>query len=217
MDLRPRRPLHIVFVWREGKANGSNHDINYAYSDDNGVSWKNNAGQLIADTRAGGWQRGAEAHHNRFSWIGRAVVADHEFAYEYAGAGGGQRGAIHALMWHRDSGKPQAAGEVWDTVGSSYFHYWRDDSGTWQRSVIPSKPGAPIGCRPRLLFDKDDNAIAVYTLRSGRDAGTTAFTQRGRSRHRHRVGEIEVDGLGGRARRARTVCQRAAGRSVQPH
>jgi len=84
-------------------------------------------------------------------------------------------GRIHALMWHRDSGKPQAAGEVWDTVGSSYFHYWRDDSGTWQRSVIPSKPGAPIGCRPRLLFDKDDNAIAVYTLRSGRDAGTTGI------------------------------------------
>ena len=31
----------------------SNHDLHYAYSDDGGVSWCNNAGHTIADLRQG--------------------------------------------------------------------------------------------------------------------------------------------------------------------
>ena len=169
----PDGRLHVTFAWREGKANGSNHDLNYAYSDDGGASWKSNAGQLIADTRVDE----SSAVPKRITIDSPGLVVQPlpitSSLMNTQGQAVDGAGRIHALMWHRDSAKPQAADAVWDAVGSSYFHYWRDQSGTWKRGAIPSESGAPIGCRPRLVFDKDDNAVAVYTLRSGHSAGTT--------------------------------------------
>jgi len=42
--------LHATWVYREAGATwASNHDLHYAYSDDGGVTWCNNAGQRVAD------------------------------------------------------------------------------------------------------------------------------------------------------------------------
>lgn len=50
-----RGRLHVTWVYREaGQTWASKHDLHYAYSDDQGRRWKNNAGDVIADTRAGG-------------------------------------------------------------------------------------------------------------------------------------------------------------------
>jgi hypothetical protein len=39
--------LYTTFTWRE-KADGANHDWIYAFSKDQGKSWKNNRGEIIA-------------------------------------------------------------------------------------------------------------------------------------------------------------------------
>ena len=40
--------LHATWCWRETPDGGSNHDLNYAYSDDVGRTWKNNQGTTVA-------------------------------------------------------------------------------------------------------------------------------------------------------------------------
>ena len=49
VDVDPNGRIHMTWTWRED-SQGSNHDINYAYSDDNGSTWKNNDGQNLGAT-----------------------------------------------------------------------------------------------------------------------------------------------------------------------
>jgi hypothetical protein len=43
--------LHMAWTWRETAASyQSNHDLMYVYSDDDGVTWKNKSGTLVATT-----------------------------------------------------------------------------------------------------------------------------------------------------------------------
>jgi len=49
-----RNRLHATWVYREtGASWASNHDLHYAYSDDRGMTWHNNAGNKIADLAKG--------------------------------------------------------------------------------------------------------------------------------------------------------------------
>jgi len=49
-----RGRLHASWVYREiGASWASNHDLHYAYSDDQGLTWHNNAGVMIADLAKG--------------------------------------------------------------------------------------------------------------------------------------------------------------------
>ncbi len=40
--------IHLTWVWRETPAASDNHDLMFAYSDDNGQTWKNSAGNSLA-------------------------------------------------------------------------------------------------------------------------------------------------------------------------
>ena len=44
----PSGLLHVTWVWRES-SQGSNHDLMYAYSDDRGVTWRNNRGDVLTE------------------------------------------------------------------------------------------------------------------------------------------------------------------------
>ena len=49
-----RNRLHATWVYREtGASWASNHDLHYAYSDDQGRTWSNNSGEPIADLAKG--------------------------------------------------------------------------------------------------------------------------------------------------------------------
>lgn len=157
----PDGKLHVTFVWREGGgsgANGVNHDICYAWSEDNGRSWKNNAGQVIGDQNAPGgpW---------RFSLAspGLTVIPASQWdsMINTQGQAVDSAGRIHVLMYRLDhaKSKPNPGGPVWRTEDCSYFHSWRDEQGVWQETALP----AVVGTRPKLLFDKNDNAYALFT------------------------------------------------------
>jgi len=42
--------LHTTWTWRDTPDGSTNHDLMYAYSDDQGRTWKNNAGQTVSKT-----------------------------------------------------------------------------------------------------------------------------------------------------------------------
>lgn len=161
----PDGKLHATFVWRESPTrgrggNGANHDISYIYSEDNGKSWKNNAGQLISD------KSGANGLSKRVTidLPGLLVVPKHQWSSMINGQGQAvdSTGRVHVLMYHLDPAKTDVSvqgGRVWRTDDSSYFHYWRADDGTWRSGKIDAR----VGNRPKIAFDQNDNAYAVFS------------------------------------------------------
>ncbi|MGN6726867.1 MAG: BNR repeat-containing protein [Tepidisphaeraceae bacterium] len=162
----PDGKLHSVFVWREaGQSPGAvNHDVSYIYSEDNGVTWKNNAGQVVGD-------------HHRGLLVGLlspGLVVVPTTAYESLMNTQAQAvdsaGRIHSVMYHLDPTKhqPTPVGRSWQLINCSYFHHWRDESGVWHVTALP----ASVGSRPQMAFDRDDNAYVVFT--NGKSQGIYA-------------------------------------------
>ena len=157
----PDGRLHTTFVWREGGGRPvvypiSNHDICYAWSADGGVTWKNSAGEMIGDRQAAGAKR-------YFSIMSPGLTVIPTSGFESLMNTQGQavdsQGRIHTLMYRLDSAKATAkpGDPVWQTANCSYFHNWRDDDGTWRENKLP----ITVGNRPKLVFDKADNAYAI--------------------------------------------------------
>ena len=162
----PDGKLHSLFVWREsGQSPGAvNHDISYIYSEDGGITWKNNAGQTVGD----------HGKNLLVSLLSPGIVVVPTTAYESLMNSQGQAvdsaGRIHTVMYHLDPTKHETVtpGRAWQLINCSYFHHWRDAGGVWHTNTIP----APVGSRPQLVFDRNDNAYAVFT--NGKSQGIYA-------------------------------------------
>ena len=153
----PTGRLYQSFTWREGATGAANHDIAFVYSDDKGNTWKNNAGAVVGNAASGQtWN---------LNTPGLTVVPLDEsqsLMNQQTQAVSGHTAAderFHTLMWHRDTAKANTGG-VYSPTESSYFHYWRDTDGYFHRSKLPGQ----VGSRPKLFFDANDNAFAIYQL-----------------------------------------------------
>ena len=165
--------LHITYTYRENfgphrYGNGSNHDIDYVQSPDQGQTWKNNAGTVIADRDST-----TPAVPKLFTVDSPGLVVERlpqtsSLMNEQTQAVD-SAGRLHVVMWHLDPAKADPTDKrTWQPDRSSYFHYWREADGTWKSNIIPGD----VGNRPQLAFDKKDNAYVVYTLPTGPDAKT---------------------------------------------
>ncbi len=148
--------LHSVFTWREGATGAANHDLMYVYSDDGGNVWRNNAGAVVASAATG--QR---FNLNSPGLIVRSL-SESQSLMNQQGQAVDHANRIHSIGWHRDPAKPNTGG-VWRPDESSYFHNWRDDLGNWHEARLPGN----VGQRPKIFFDANDNAIAVYQVATG--------------------------------------------------
>lgn len=153
----PKGRLHVTWVWREGRGRGANHDIMYAYSKDGGMTWNNNAGQLLKSPV-----------HLKSPGI---TVVDISRAYGLMNTQAqavDSEGRIHTVMWHCTdasikAGKIKPSDPTWGPEdGRNYHHYWRDDKGEWQHRELPGIAGS----RPKLFIDKDDNAYLIFNRKS---------------------------------------------------
>ena len=144
-----RGRLHVTWCWRETGSPMTNHDLNYAYSDDEGVTWSNDRGQRVGKR---GWQlltigspgiRVVEFPMNRGLVNATTQAVD-------------SRNRIHFVTLHLPDDVPQQAN--WDETRTKarFFHYWRDAKGKWLRNEMNF-----IGSRPQLWFDSADNAYAI--------------------------------------------------------
>ncbi len=148
----PNGKLHTTWVWRES-SQGSNHDLMYAYSEDQGRTWLNNAGQVLSEP-AGVNSPGITVVkisrlHGLMNTHGQAVDSN---------------GRVHVVMWHCTNETLRAAGSKpgehrWGPPEARrYHHYWRDRNAHWYHYQMPWQAGN----RPKIFMDPSDNAYIIF-------------------------------------------------------
>jgi hypothetical protein len=149
----PNGRLHVTWIWREratlprGKRLLANHDLYYAFSDDQGKTWKTNDGAsaalpiTVATPKARVWP--LPPTYGTVNQQAQAVDS---------------RGQPHVVMGHRNT-----PGDPYSFGNDAYHHYHRTPEGKWHHAVLK----APGGGRPRLVFDADDTAYLLFQ-RGGR-------------------------------------------------
>ncbi|MCP4639783.1 MAG: hypothetical protein GY851_05095 [bacterium] len=148
----PLGKLHTTWVWREGPQT-ANHDLVYVYSEDGGVSWKNNSGKTLTEP--------ARVDTPGITAVsipeGLGLMNTHGQAVD-------SQGRIHVVVWHCTLETIKEAGSVpeehrWGPPGAQRrHHYWRNLQGEWQHRELPGG----YGNRPKILMDEADNAYVVY-------------------------------------------------------
>ena len=143
--------LHVTWCWREGKVKNArrtgskgasgkvtNHDLLYAYSDDQGATWKNTAAAVVRAADA-------EPRAIRVDSPGIAVATIPMFAglMNTTTHAVDSRGRVHVIL-SRD-----------DYV--TYYHHWREADGTWHERRVPFR-----GVRPKLVADRQDDLFLVF-------------------------------------------------------
>jgi hypothetical protein len=157
--------LHASWVYREtGASWASNHDLHYAYSDDGGTTWRNNAGRRIADLAEGdpielGDPGVVVRQIPVYSWVMNAGCMALD-----------SKGRPHVLTFRHPRGhRPQKLEhgpppEIRREL--CFVHYWRAGDGTW-RGGAPIAPG-PLGARRvDVVFDGEDTLFFYYPTGGG--------------------------------------------------
>jgi len=160
-----RNRLHATWVYREtGASWASNHDLHYAYSDDGGLTWRNNADEPIADLRAG----------DPIELADRGIVVRKIPVYSWlmnqACMALDSKGRPHVVTFKLpDVYRPKKLehSPPADVIKRLRFvHYWRDDDGTW-RGGEPIDPKGHRTKRPDVVFDNRNTLTFVYTTPDG--------------------------------------------------
>ena len=155
----PDGKLHATWVWRES-SQGSNHDLIYAYSEDRGRTWLNNAGRLLSEPAGVNSPGITVANISRL----HGLMNTHGQAVDL-------QGRVHVVMWHCTDETLRAAGSKpgehrWGPPKARrYHHYWRDRVGHWSHQQTPWQAGS----RPKIFMDSSDNAFMIFGT-SRRDA-----------------------------------------------
>lgn len=122
--------LHFLFTWRETGDVQSEHDILYAYSDDEGSTWKNNAGVSFASTGT--------------DLIGLADTAAVIYPLgqqhgllnqEYMDVD--RQGRVHAFKKHMLASEANATSWTDASNKSKTYHHMRNTSGAWSTQLLP--------------------------------------------------------------------------------
>ncbi len=154
----PSGRLHLVWTWRETVPNTSvnplleQHDIYYAYSDDNGIHWKDNGGTQIATNQSD------------------PIVVGDTSTIAVSVSLGWYRINTARMTIDRDNQPhlifPSSDVNTLDQSASNLrsAHFWRTTSGVWHGQwVEPSGDGRngdiTIGS---MLFDRANNAYYIY-------------------------------------------------------
>ncbi len=165
----PDGRLHATWTWREtrAKTTSGNHDISYAYSDDKGITWKNNAGTVIARTAPG---KAATSINIDSPGLIVVPVSIHQGLLNNQGQAIDNKGRVHVIMSYTTPESSRAAGLPWPNKATwgavaalRYHHYFRQSDGTWKETELPWVAGG----RGWMGFDKNDNAYFVYPGRIG--------------------------------------------------
>lgn len=152
----PNGILHATWVWRE-HSQGSNHDLIYVYSKDQGKTWLNNNGDELS-----------EPPHVNSPGIVVAEISRLHGLMNTHGQIVDSQGRIHVVMWHcsdqslKEAGSKPGEKRWGPPEARRYFHYWRDKDGNWHSSELPGVAGN----RPKLFVDKNDDLILIYGAQS---------------------------------------------------
>lgn len=158
--------LHVSWTYREtGSSWASNHDLHYAYSDDNGRTWMNNAGQKIADLDTGDAieldDPGIVVRDIPvYSWLMNncAMVLDSK----------NQPHLVHYKLdgtFRPDKLEHSPPDSI--RARMQFFHYWRDTDGSWHTNGPLALPEGLTITRPDLVMGPNDEAIITWASNRG--------------------------------------------------
>ncbi|KNY25932.1 BNR-4 repeat-containing protein [Pseudobacteroides cellulosolvens] len=144
--------LHETWCWRETPDATTNHDLMYIYSDDNGRTWKNNAGTTVAVT-------GSSSVNKNTSGVKVWTINQNRGLINQEAQMVDNNGNIHVLLSHLPDSVSDNSNFTNARKSTVYFHYWRDSSGTWHRT----NTGFPsvLNFRGKLAFSKSNNIYAI--------------------------------------------------------
>ncbi|TWT36482.1 hypothetical protein KOR34_13880 [Posidoniimonas corsicana] len=157
LDIDSTGRMHTTWTWRESATGSSNHDIAYAYSDDNGATWRNNDGAVIGTPGSpitlnspGATVVPLDRGNTLMNQQTQIVDPD---------------GRVHTVMWHKTDDAAPLTG--FTTGPAAYYHYFRDPSNTpadpgaaWVRTELPTQRA--VGSRPDMGYDADGNLYVTY-------------------------------------------------------
>jgi hypothetical protein len=166
-DYGPDGKLHATWVWRED-SQGSNHDLMYAYSSDQGKTWFNNNGEAFSESP------GVNSPGLKVVDIGReyGLMNTHGQTVD-------SQGRVHVVMWHCSGESLEAAGSKpgehrWGPPEARrYHHYWRDKNGNWQHYELPWIAGD----RPKIFADKNDNLYMIFSAQHSGSANNMKYAE----------------------------------------
>lgn len=169
--------LEISWTWRENasaqdprcRATPANRDLGYARSDDGGLTWRNDAGQVIGRTGTADVITTDDPHVVVPVDVTAGMINQESQAVDSAGR-------LHVLTSQLDD---EALAAVGGCLSGDYYaqraahahpvHHWRDTDG-WHSTTLPVPLGT--GGRSQLVFGVDDTAYVV--LPDGRLAAASA-------------------------------------------
>ncbi|MFD2727499.1 BNR-4 repeat-containing protein [Hyunsoonleella rubra] len=138
--------IYWSWVWRESPDGATNHDLMFMYSDDNGVTWKNSAGNSVS----------LPVTHGNSSIVVKNIAQDSGLA-NHNGCAVDGNGNVHVVLRH----------------GSNYKHHFGIQNGnqfTWSEQTIASFTGD----RPKMYADPIDNDI-YFLVRQGSNNSLRLF------------------------------------------
>ncbi len=158
--------LHITWIYREkSRSWASNHDLHYAYSDDEGRTWMNNAGKQVADLRKNDAividDPGLVVREIPvYSWVMNqcAMTLD-------------SRNQPHVVLYKLpETFKPESLQHgppqrIRDR--QRFYHYWRDVEGNWHSSGPLELPEGLSVNRPNIVLDESDTAFIYWASGKG--------------------------------------------------
>jgi hypothetical protein len=127
--------IHVTWGWRETSSSSSNHDVCYAYSDDNGRTWHNSNGVEIAQTRTNPIR-----------------VDDPGVTVAVVPQGQGLSNAYTNYTY------PDGRSHAMIAYDGAYKHHFRTAEGEWGVETLPFS-----GSRPEIVGDTDGNLFLVYS------------------------------------------------------
>lgn len=159
--------LHITWVYREASPSwASNHDLHYAWSDDQGLTWRNNAGAQIASP--------AEGDPIALGDPGIVVreIPVYSWLMNQCGMALDRANRPHVATFHMPAPfKPaelehEPPADVRDRL--AIRHYWQSETGDWRGSgEIANLVEGRGRSRPNIVVDTQGNAIIYWSSKVG--------------------------------------------------
>src|SRR5690606_15123699 len=122
--------LHVSWVWRGTPDPQTNHDVYYGYSDDDGRTWFNSAGEEVASVNDNPMSLNTPGLKVWSVGQNRGLINQEAQAVD-------SKGGIHILQSYIGEDHPNS-NNFWDfrINYGDLRHIYRDESGTWHSDII---------------------------------------------------------------------------------
>jgi hypothetical protein len=143
--------LHATWCWRATPDASTNQDLFYAYSDDHGRTWRNNAGVVVATADAAPMTMQSDLR----VWAiaqNRGLINQEHMTVD-------RQGRVHVLLSHLPDSEASSSNFTHARNRSQFFHYWRDLRGAWRR--VPMNIPVRANWRGKLAVAASGNVYAV--------------------------------------------------------